>query len=55
MPINCRTPVQRLHLVTLHGEPGTVQQTTRPTDAQRAILAALEVESPPPITALEPA
>ena len=49
------TELQRLHLVTLQGEPGAVQQTTRPTDAQRAILAALEVEPPPRITALEPA
>ena len=49
------TELQRLHLVTLQGEPGTVQQTTRPTDAQHAILAALEVEPPPRITALEPA
>ena len=38
-----------------YGEAGTVQQTTRPTDAQRAILVALEVEPPPRITALEPA
>src|SRR5437867_2020428 len=49
------TELQRLHLVTLQGEAGTVQQTTRPTDAQRAILVALEVEPPPRITALEPA
>ncbi|MGH2947219.1 MAG: IS1634 family transposase [Solirubrobacteraceae bacterium] len=49
------TELQRLHLVTLHGEAGTVQQTTRPTDAQHAILTALEIEPPPPITALEPA
>ncbi len=49
------TELQRLHLVTLQGEAGAVQQTTRPTDAQRAILAALEVEPPPRITALEPA
>jgi hypothetical protein len=49
------TELQRLHLVTLHGAAGTVQQTTQPTDAQRAILAALDVEPPPRITALEPA
>ena len=49
------TELQRLHLVTLHGDAGNVQQTTRLTDAQRAILAALEVEPPPPITALDPA
>jgi transposase len=49
------TELQRLHLVTLEGAAGTVQQTTRPTDAQRAILAALDIEPPPRITALEPA
>jgi len=49
------TELQRLHLVTLHGTAGAVQQTTRPTDAQRAILAALEIEPPPRITALDPA
>jgi transposase len=49
------TELQRLHLVTLQGAAGAVRQTTRPTDAQRAILVALEVEPPPRITALEPA
>jgi Transposase DDE domain len=46
--------LQRLHLVTLEGPAGTVQQTTRPTDAQRTILATLQVEPPPRITALDP-
>jgi hypothetical protein len=49
------TELQRLHLVTLQGAAGTVQQTTPPTEAQHAILAALEIEPPPRITALEPA
>jgi hypothetical protein len=49
------TELQRLHLVTLHGDAGAIQQTTRLTDAQQAILAALDVEPPPRITALEPA
>src|SRR6266508_2299416 len=49
------TELQRLHLVTLEGEAGTVQQTTQPSDTQRTILAALEIEPPPRITALEPA
>ncbi|MDP9277511.1 MAG: IS1634 family transposase [Actinomycetota bacterium] len=49
------TELQRLHLVTLQGAAGTVEQTTRLTDAQHEILAALEVEPPPRITALEPA
>lgn len=47
--------LQRLHLVTLSGTAGTVAQTTPLTDAQRDILAALEVEPPPRITALDPA
>jgi hypothetical protein len=49
------TELQRLHLVTLQGAAGSLQQTTPPTDAQQAILAALDVEPPPRITALEPA
>jgi transposase len=47
--------LQRLHLVTLQGDAGAVEQTTKPSDAQRAILAALDIEPPPRITALEPA
>jgi hypothetical protein len=49
------TELQRLHLVTLQGAAGTVQQTTPATEPQRAILATLKVEPPPRITALEPA
>jgi transposase len=49
------TELQRLHLVTLQGEAGAVQQTTQLSDVQRTIFAALEVEPPPRITALEPA
>ncbi len=49
------TELQRLHLVTLHGAAGTVQQTTPPTEPQQAILAALQIEPPPRITALDPA
>jgi hypothetical protein len=49
------TELQRLHLVTLEGPAGAVQQTTATTETQRAILAALEIEPPPRITALEPA
>src|SRR3954462_11295036 len=47
--------LQRLHLVTLHGPDGTVQQTTPLTDPQRQILDATAVKPPPPITALDPA
>jgi transposase len=49
------TELQRLHQVTLQGPAGSVQQTTPPTDAQQAILAALEIVPPPRVTALEPA
>jgi transposase len=49
------TELQRLHLVTLQGPAGAVQQTTPTNDAQHAILTALQVEPPPRITALEPA
>ncbi len=49
------TELQRLHLVTLQGPAGAVRQTTPPTEPQRAIFAALQLEPPPRITALEPA
>jgi transposase len=49
------TELQRLHLVTLQGPAGSVQQATPPTEPQRTILAALEIPPPPRITALEPA
>ncbi|MCA1677617.1 MAG: IS1634 family transposase [Actinobacteria bacterium] len=47
--------MQRLHHVTLTGPTGTLQQTTRITDAQRQILTAASVAAPPRITALQPA
>jgi transposase len=47
--------MQRLHLVTLQGPDGTVEQTTPLTDPQHQILAALSIAAPPRITALEPA
>ncbi len=49
------TELSRLHLVTLRGDAGSFQQTTPLTDAQREILAALDIAPPPRITALEPA
>ncbi|RDI73178.1 hypothetical protein Gocc_3099 [Gaiella occulta] len=49
------TELQRLHLVTLEGAAGAIQQTTAPSAPQQAILAALQIEPPPRITALEPA
>jgi hypothetical protein len=46
--------LQRLHLVTLTGPDGTVQQTTPLSDTQRAILDALAITAPPRITTLQP-
>ncbi len=45
----------RLHLVTLTGPAGTVQQTTVLTDPQREILTTTGVQPPPRVTALQPA
>ena len=50
-----RTELERIKLVTLTGQAGTVQQTTPPTENQRSILAALDVPTPPPVTSLDPA
>ena len=47
--------LQRLHLVTLQGPAGTLQQTTQLTDAQRTLFTATGVAAPPKITALQPA
>jgi len=47
--------LQRLHLVTLTGPTGTVQQTTQLTELQRELLAAAGVGPPPRITDLQPA
>jgi transposase len=52
---NLRRELERLHLVTLAGAAGQVQQTTRLTPAQRDILDRLAVEPPPRLTSLTPA
>jgi len=52
---NLRRELERLHLVTLAGAAGQVQQTTRLTPKQREILARLQVEPPPRLTSLTPA
>ncbi len=52
---NLRRELERLHLVTLAGAAGQVQQTTRPTPEQRDTLARLGVEPPPRLTSLTPA
>jgi hypothetical protein len=45
----------RLHLVTLTGPTGTFAQTTQLTDLQRELYAAVGVQPPPRVTALQPA
>jgi transposase len=52
---NTRRELERLHLVTLAGVAGQVQQTTRLTPQQRDILARLQIAPPPPLTSLTPA
>ena len=52
---NNRRELERLHLVTLAGAAGHVQQTTRLTPQQRGILQRLQIEPPPPLTSLTPA
>jgi hypothetical protein len=47
--------LSRLHHVTLTGPAGTVTHTTTVTDPQRQILAALNIDPPPRVTALTPA
>ena len=49
-----RAELERIKLVTLTGSTGTVQQTTPLSGSQSEILAALAVDPPPPVTALEP-
>jgi hypothetical protein len=46
--------LQRLHLVTLTGPAGALQQTTQPSSLQSEIYAATGVQAPPRITALRP-
>lgn len=45
----------RLHLVTLTGPDGTVQQTTPPTPLASQILTATSIAAPPRITQITPA
>jgi transposase len=52
---NLRRELERLHLVTLAGAAGQVQQTTRLTAEQRDILDRLGLEPPPSLTSLTPA
>jgi transposase len=52
---NLRRELERLHLVTLAGAAGQVQQTTRLSPEQRDILNRLQLEPPPRLTSLTPA
>jgi hypothetical protein len=49
------TDMSRLHEVVLAGPAGRFAQTTTPTDAQRHILAAVDVAPPLRVTTLQPA
>jgi IS4 transposase len=49
------TELGRLHLVTLAGPAGRLQQTTTLTPAQRELFAATGVAPPPRVTSLQPA
>ena len=45
----------RLHLVTLAGSAGRIEQTTTLTPAQRELFAATGITPPPRVTSLQPA
>jgi hypothetical protein len=49
------TELGRLHLVTLAGPAGRIEQTTTLTPAQREVFTATGVAPPPPVTSLQPA
>jgi transposase len=49
------TELGRLHLVTLAGPTGRVEQTTTLTPTQRELLAATGITPPPRVTSLQPA
>jgi hypothetical protein len=45
----------RLHLVTLSGPAGRLEQTTAPTPTQRELFTATGITPPPRVTSLQPA
>jgi Transposase DDE domain len=49
------TELGRLHLVTLSGPAGRVEQTTALTSAQRELFTATGITPPPRVTSLQPA
>jgi transposase len=48
------TELGRLHLVTLAGPAGRLEQTTTLTSVQREVFAATGIAPPPPVTSLQP-
>jgi hypothetical protein len=48
------TELGRLHLVTLAGPAGRMEQTTTLTAAQRELFAATGIAPPPRVTSLQP-
>jgi IS4 transposase len=48
------TELSRLHQVTVEGDAGVVVHTTTLTDTQRHLLRACTIDTPPPITHLDP-
>jgi len=52
---NVREDLQDLHVGVFTGPAGTFTQTSQPTAATRAVLAALEVPAPKKVLRLDPA
>jgi len=50
-----RRELDRIHVGTFTGPPGTFRQRTEITKAQRDILNALKIDAPPRIYQLKPA
>jgi hypothetical protein len=48
------TELGRLHLVTLSGPAGRVEQTTALTSIQRELFTAAGITPPPQVTSLQP-
>lgn len=49
-----RTELGRLRQVRLHGDAGSALACTELTSQQQRILGALNIPTPPPVTALDP-
>jgi hypothetical protein len=53
--VDMTTELGRLHLVTLAGPAGRLEQPTTLTTAQREVFTATGVAPPPLVTSLQPA